>query len=220
MDGIILLGASQHAKVIIDIIEHEGRYTIAGLLDDNRPQGETVLGYSILGREADLPRLRRELSLCGLIVAIGDNFVRMQATERIEQLCPDLPFVMAVHPAATIARDVAIGSGSVVMAGVTVNPCATIGRGCILNTQSSLDHDSQMHDFASLAPHAATGGQCVIGKCSAVCIGAVLAHGILVGEHSVIGAGATVLESIAPQVVAFGTPAKVVRHRRQGEKYL
>ena len=44
--------------------------------------------------------------------------------------------------------------------------------------------------------------------------------GIEIGEHSVIGAGSTVLNNISNNVVAFGTPAKKIRERNRGEKYL
>jgi sugar O-acyltransferase (sialic acid O-acetyltransferase NeuD family) len=220
MDNIVIVGASGHARVVIDIVEHEAKHHIAGLIDTQRVVGDPVLGYPVLGREANLPDLIGRHQLAGVLVAIGDNFVRSQATQRIMQLCPQLPSVSAVHPGASIARDVSIGAGTVIMAGVCVNPCVSIGRGCILNTQSSLDHDSVMEDFSSLAPRVATGGNCRIGACSAICIGGVLSHGVIVGEHSVVGAGSTVLAAIPACAVAFGTPAKVDRIRQPGDKYL
>jgi acetyltransferase-like isoleucine patch superfamily enzyme len=88
------------------------------------------------------------------------------------------------------------------MAGVTVNPCCSIGRFCILNTNASLDHDSSMNDFSSLAPRVATGGNCKIGACSAICIGATLVHGVSIGEHTVVGAGSTVLGDIESHQLA------------------
>jgi acetyltransferase-like isoleucine patch superfamily enzyme len=106
------------------------------------------------------------------------------------------------------------------MAGVSINPCSSIGRFCILNTNSSLDHDSILEDFSSLAPGATTGGNCRIGQYSAVGIGAVVIHGIDVGEHTVIGAGSLVMRSMESFVVAYGSPARVIRHRKQEEKYL
>jgi acetyltransferase-like isoleucine patch superfamily enzyme len=106
------------------------------------------------------------------------------------------------------------------MAGVVVNPCCAVGRLCILNTGASLDHDSVMHDHSSLAPHATTGGNCEIGAYSAVSIGAVLIHGVKVGEHSVVGAGAVVTRAVRPYRVVYGVPAREVRERRAGDRYL
>lgn len=220
MENIVIVGSSGHAKVIIDIVLQEGKYKIVGLLDRFRTVGEKTLGYAVLGTENELPALVKAHDLKGAIVAIGDNFIRSQVASRIKEICPDLPFVCALHPKAAIATDVSIGAGTVVMAGAVINPCSSVGRFCILNTQCSLDHDSVLEDFSSLAPGAVTGGNCQLGQYAAISAGAVLIHGIHVGEHSVIGAGSTVMNSIEAFVVAYGTPAKTIRHRKQGDSYL
>lgn len=220
MDNIVLMGSSGHAKVIIDIVEKEGRYGIVGLIDSFRSVGETTLGYRVLGAELDLPRLVVEYNLGGIIIAIGDNSVRAHAASRVADLCPDLPFVSAVHPNTQIGKDATIGAGTVVMAGAVVNPCCHVGRLCIVNTKASLDHDSVMGDFSSLAPGVTTGGNCRIGRYSAVSIGATLRHGITVGEHCVIGGASFVLKDVESFSVAYGTPARRIRDRQKGDRYL
>jgi sugar O-acyltransferase (sialic acid O-acetyltransferase NeuD family) len=220
VESIVIIGSSGHAKVIIDIVEKENKYRIAGLVDQYRKVGEQTLGYHVLGQEDDLLQLTKTHSLMGAVVAIGDNFIRSQVATRVKESCPLLPFVKAIHPTASIGRDVSVGEGTVIMAGVSVNPCCSVGRFCILNTNSSLDHDSIMEDFSSLAPHATTGGNCRTGCCSAVSIGAVLVHGVHIGEHTVVGAGATVLNSVESFKVAFGTPARAIRDRKAGDRYL
>jgi len=220
MDNIVIIGSSGHARVIIDIVQQEGRYNIAGLLDRHRETDKQTLGYRVLGKEEDLPELMNVHSLKGVIVAIGDNFIRSRVATRVREICPDLPFVRAIHPRASIATDVSIGEGTVIMAGVCINPCSSVGRFCILNSSSSLDHDSTMEDFTSLAPSATTGGNCYIGEYSAISIGAVLIHGVRIGEQSVIGAASLVTKSIESSVVAYGTPARVIRNRQPGDKYL
>jgi len=219
-ENIIVVGSSGHARVVIDIVEREGRCRIVGLLDASRAAGERTLGYEVLGRETDLALLASRHAIAGVIVAIGDNAVRASSVARLEALCPGLSFSRAVHPGARIARDVSIGDGTVVMAGASVNPCCRIGRHCILNTNCSLDHDSVMEDFASLAPGVSTGGNCHIGAHSAVGIGATLIQGIQVGPHTVIGAGAIVLKSVPAFKVAYGSPARVIRDRAAGDRYL
>ena len=220
MDNIIIIGSSGHAKVIIDIVQQEGIYHIAGLLDQYRRVDEQTLGYQILGKEEDLPELIKIHSLKGAIVAIGDNFTRSKVATRVREICPDLPFVRAIHPKASIATDVSIGEGTVIMAGVSINPSSSVGRFCILNTNSSLDHDSTMEDFASLAPGARTGGNCGIGEYSAISIGAVLIQGVHIGEHSVIGAASLVMKPVESFAVAYGRPAKAIRSRQPGDKYM
>lgn len=220
MQKIVIVGSSGHAKVIIDIVRQEGKYEIAGLLDRFRDVGEETMGCQVLGQEEDLPTLVNEHGIEGALVAIGDNFVRATVAQRIQELCPDLPFVKAIHPKASIASEVTIGAGTVVMAGVSVNSGSTVGRFCILNTNSSFDHDSVLGDYASLAPGASAGGNCRVGDYTAICIGTVMINGMHVGEHTVVGAGSLVVEPVEPYVVAHGSPAKPVRSREPGDKYL
>ena len=220
MSNIVIVGSRGHAKVVIDIVEQEAKYRIAGLIDGYRNVGEKTLNYQVLGSEADLPRLAAEYDLKGVIVAIGDNLVRSKVAAKVSEYCPQLPFVNAVHPRATIARSTTVGAGTVLMAGAIVNPDCRVASFCILNTNSSLDHDSVMDEYSSLAPGAITGGNCRISAFSAIGIGAVLRHGITVGEHSVIGAGATVLKDIEAYSVAYGCPAKKVSDRAPGARYL
>lgn len=220
MQNIVLVGSSGHAKVVIDIVEQQGRYRIVGLIDAFRAVGETTLGYAVLGSEPDLPALVAEHDLKGVIVAIGDNSVRARVTAKVAEVCASLPFVSAVHPSASIGKGATIGEGAVVMAGAVINPACSIGRGCIVNTQASLDHDSVMEDYSSLAPGVTTGGNCHIGSHAAVSIGAVLRHGITIGEHSVVGAGSLVLSAVEAFSIAYGSPARKVRDRQPGDKYL
>lgn len=220
MQNIVVIGANLHAKVVIDIIESEGKYKIAGLLDPCKTKNETICGYPILGEDEDLPKLIDPYSLDGFIIAIAENFRRLKVAKKIMKITSYLKPVSIIHPTATLASGVPVGEGTVIMPGAIINSSATVGRFCILNTKSSLDHDSVLKDFASLAPNATIGGSCTIGECSAICIGATLTHDIKIGEHSVIGAGSVVLKNIAPTVVAYGTPAEIIRCRKTKDSYL
>ncbi|MFT6396292.1 MAG: sugar O-acyltransferase (sialic acid O-acetyltransferase NeuD family) [Bradymonadia bacterium] len=218
--NIVIVGSSGHARVVLDIVERQAKYQVAGFIDSFRKVGVLESGYEILGDEEALRDLVKKHQLVGVVVAIGDNHIRRRVSQKVAAIVPELEFVSAVHPSASIGRDVSIGRGTVVMAGVCVNPGSTLGAGCILNTRSSLDHDSEMRAFSSLAPGVTTGGNCVIGAGVAIGIGATLIHGITVGEHTVVGAGSTVLKDLAPLVTAFGTPARAVERRKVGDKYL
>ncbi|BCG57427.1 acetyltransferase [Paenibacillus sp. URB8-2] len=216
--NIVVFGAGGHAKAVTDAIEREGRYRIAGLLDSYKAAGSEVYGYRILGNEQYLLEHREEID--GGIVAIGDNWGRAGIVDRISSLCPDFPFVTAVHPGAWIARGAVLGQGTVVMAGAVVNSDTVIGEHCVLYPKASVDHDSRVGDYATLAPGATTGGNVSIGEYSVLSLGANVIHSVRIGEHTVIGAGATVLADIGGYAVAYGTPAVIARSRAAGERYL
>jgi sugar O-acyltransferase (sialic acid O-acetyltransferase NeuD family) len=219
-NNIIIIGSSGHAKVIIDIIEKENRYSIIGLVDNNRKTGEETLGYKIIGKDRNIPTLMKKHSLAGGIIAIGDNWIRKQVSDKIKAIAPSFRFITAIHPNAQIGKNVQIGDGTAIMAGVIINPDSRVGRHCILNTNSSLDHDCNLSDFSSLAPNVTTGGNVKIGKYSAVSLGANIIHGITINEHAIIGAGAVVIKDVPKLCINYGVPSKVMRTREIGEKYL
>ncbi len=220
MKNILIFGASGHGKVIIDIVEKENIYNISGLIDDNKNLPVDFSGYKILGVTDETLHIIKKYNIYGGIVAIGDNWIRSLVVRKIRDISPDFVFVNAIHPSARIARNVTTGKGCVVMAGAVINSDTRTGDFCIINTGSSVDHDNIIEDYASIAPGVTTGGNVKIGSFSAVSLGASIIHGVTVGEHTVVGAGSTVLKNIPSYVVAYGTPAQVVRERQAGEKYL
>ncbi|MFO8090861.1 MAG: hypothetical protein R6U13_13555 [Desulfatiglandaceae bacterium] len=57
--SILLVGGGGHCKSCIDVIEQEGKYQIAGIVDLPEKQGQSVMGYAVLGTDGDLPELVR-----------------------------------------------------------------------------------------------------------------------------------------------------------------
>lgn len=219
MEPIFVIGASGHAKVVIDIVEREGRLRVAGLIDQARPAGSSHFGCEVLGDEAALPALCEKRGVRAVIVAIGDNAARARVSEAALALVPGLQFATAVHPAASVARGVALGGGSVVMPGAVLGPDCAVGRHCIVNTGACLDHDGVLEDYASLGPGAVLGGNVTVGAFAHVGLGASVIHGVTIGHDAVVGAGAAVVQGVPPLTVTLGVPARVLRNREHAEKY-
>jgi len=220
MKNILLFGSSGHARVIADIIEQEGLFKIIGLIDMNQPSGAKCFGLEVLGSDNDLPRLIEKHDVEGGIIAVGDNWLRHLIAQKIFKLIPDFNFVKAIHPSAQIANQVNLKRGTVVMAGAVINSGSEIGEFCIVNTQSSIDHDNVFGDYSSIMPNAATGGNVRVGEFSALGMGANILHKVQIGAHSVIGAGSLVLKDVKENSVVYGSPASWQKDRKTGEPYL
>lgn len=217
---VIIVGSSGHSKVIIDIFEKEDKYRIIGLLDAFRKIGEKTLGYKVIGKEDDLPGLISKNPNCKIFIAIGDNWIRKKVRNKIIEIIPNIDFATTIHPSANIGKNVIIGKGVAIMAGAIINSDTVIEDFTIINTKASIDHDSKMLKFSSLAPNATTGGNVSIGEFSAISIGATIKHGISIGNHTIIGAGALVMKNCEDNLIMYGIPAKVIRKREKGDKYL
>lgn len=218
MKNIIVVGSGGHAKVVIDMLEKQRQYSIVGLIDKKENVGKTVSGYTVLGDIEYLLDIKKDLY--GGIVAIGENWTRSVVVSQITSVMPNFRFVTAIHPSAIIAEGVKIGCGTTVSAGVIINKDSIIGNHCIINTKSSVDHDNLIGNFVSLFPNVTIGGNVSIGDFSSICLGSNVINSTTIGKHTVIGAGSTVLENIRDNVIAFGTPAKIIRERKETDKVL
>lgn len=217
MEDCLIIGAGDHARSVINIIELEGRYRIAGLVDDRLAAGDTVFGYAVLGSLDAIAGL----GITSGIVCIGDNWTRSVAAARVRALRPDFRLITAIHPGAIINRRAgAIGAGTKIFQGVIIEHGARIGAHCLVNPFSLVGHDSDIGDFVNIHPGVNVCGDVRVGSFTTLAVGVNVINGVSIGEHTVIGAGSTVVKDIGSYTVAFGTPCKPVRERKAGESYL
>lgn len=209
-NGLVIWGASGHARVVADIVRLRRDFYVAGFIDDvnlNRC-GSEFCGSTILGGREQLVLLR-DNGIKHLIFGFGDCKARLTLSLVAKDFGFDL--ATALHPGAIIASDVLIQPGSVVMAGAVINPGSVIGENVIINTASSVDHECIIDDGVHIGPGVHLGGGVRIGRGTWVGIGAVVKDKVEIGKSAIIGAGTVVLKDIPSRVVAFGVPARVMR---------
>lgn len=203
-EGVFVFGASGHAKVVIDAIERRGASQVLFVCDDAREKhGTRLMGYPVTDRDELLAR--RPETRTG-VVGIGDNTARMHVAAWLtEQGCT---LTRVVHPAASIAREVEIDDGTVIMAGCVVNSGTRLGRNVIVNTGATVDHDCSVGDGVHIAPGSHVCGGVSIGAGTLIGAGTTIIPGVRVGSRALIGAGSTVLRDIADGARAGGNPCR------------
>lgn len=206
LDTLIVFGAGGHAKVVIDAAEKQGFRQIRIVDDAERYWGTTIMGYPVFGgRDVLLQGGERPPA----IVAVGDNRIRCAIAAWLES--QGFPLATVIHPSAQLGRGVAVGRGSVLVAGVVVNSDAMIGANVIVNTAATVDHDCVVGDGVHLAPGVHLCGEAQVGSGSLLGVGAVAIPCVKVGRDCVIGAGAVVLNDIPDGVRVAGVPARPLR---------
>lgn len=210
---LVVFGAGGHAVSVAEVARSAG-WRVLAFVDAQR-EGTTLLGLPVIGR-ADAMLAAGAAA----VVAIGDNAVRQRVAGDLAARAPGTRFPTLVHGSASVSSYAALGPGTVVAQNASVGAAARIGAFCIVNTAASVDHETVMEDFASIAPGAVTGGRAMIGLRSAVSIGAVVKHGVVIGPDSVLGANSYLHADLPEGRVAYGSPARVVRERRVGDPYL
>jgi sugar O-acyltransferase (sialic acid O-acetyltransferase NeuD family) len=203
-DKLIIIGASGHGKVVADIAIKMNKWQSIAFFDDDESI-KTSMGLEVIGKTADAFTYKDEADF---FVAIGSNATREKIQEKlIEQ---GLSVVSLIHPSAVIGTDVEIGIGSVVMAGVVVNSSSRIGKGCIVNTSSSLDHDNVIKDYVHISPGVMTAGSVEIGKSTWLGIGSVVSNNVNICSGCKVGAGAVVVKDITEPGTYVGVPVRRV----------
>jgi UDP-perosamine 4-acetyltransferase len=205
-EGVLVIGAGGHAKVVIELITAHSKYQVVGLIDNMKTDG--LLGIPVVGTDADLPRLRGS-GVAGAFVALGDNQRRL-AMGRILQ---DYGFqiVNAISPAAIISASAQVGLGVAIMAGAVVNAECRVEDFAIINTGSIVDHDVHVGEASHVAPGCALAGRVRIGRLAFLGTGASAIPGVSVGDGAIVGAGACVIHDIPAGALAVGVPARVLR---------
>ena len=98
---------------------------------------------------------------CDIFVGVGNNVIREKIQKKLEAEGASIPTL--IHPNAVIGEQVKLASGTVVMAGVVINCCTKIGKGCIINTGATIDHDNLIEDYVHISPGAHLAGTVKVG---------------------------------------------------------
>ena len=196
---MILIGASGHAKVIIDILEKQ-EVDVEFLVDAN-PNIKELQSYRVL-HDSDYESSPSD----ELIISVGSNSTRKQLSSEIST-----KFGWAIHPAAILGDDVSIGAGTVIMAGVVINSSSSIGNHCIVNTGATVDHDCIINDFVHISPNATLCGSIVLGEGTHIGAGATIIPNLNIGKWVTIGAGAVIIEDVPDFAVIVGNPGKIIK---------
>ena len=97
------------------------------------------------------------------------------------------------------------------MANAVINPYASIGKHCIINTGAIVEHDNDLEDYVHISPNATLAGTVCIGRKTHIGVGACVKNNITIAGNVVVGAGAAVVKDITDAGVYVGVPARRMR---------
>ena len=179
-NGVYVIGAGGHAKVVIRLLQELGESVLGVFEDIQHCRGDQLLGCPIywpIERIAEHPRRPT-------IIAIGDNAVRRCMADRY-----DLPWMTAVHPRALVDPSVKLGVGTVVMAGAIVQVDSSVGNHVIVNHAATVDHDCTIGNYVHLAPGVHLAGRVIVEDGALMGIGAVAIPRMRIPAWTTIRAG-------------------------------
>lgn len=213
MERTLIIGAGAQAKYAVDIIRLTRDMEPYGIVDvEDNPEihGTTINGIPILGALDDV--ISEMPGDVQVTLAHGNNQKKRRLAQRLQKL--NLAFVSLIHPKASVSESAKVGDGVIICANSTVMPNARIGHHVMIHANTVVEHDDELEDLVNLAPGVTLAGYVTVKRGAYVYTGASVIPNIVVGEWSIVGAGATVLEDVAPHDTVVGTPARSVKNNR------
>ena len=194
-EKIILVGGGGHCSACIDVIEQEGRFAIAGIVDVPEKKQHTVLDYSVIGSDADLVELIKTFP--NVLITLGhikSPIRRIELFNDLKQMGARFPVIQS--PLSYVSPHAQVAEGSIVMHQALINAGARVGRNCIINNKALIEHDSVIEDHCHISTGAVVNGGVKIGSGSFLGSNAVCKEYIEIGENAVIGCGAIIVKNL------------------------
>lgn len=206
MKDIIIIGASGFGMEVLWLARRLGR-NISGFLDDTiEKQGKQIMGVPVLGL----------IDQCGkyenneFIIAIGSPRGRESVVSRIQD-CAVVEYATLIDPSAIVDKDVSVGEGGIICAGVICTVGIEIGRHTIINLNSTVGHNVKFGDYVTVAPNVSISGNIYLNSLVEVGTGAVLREKLEVGVGTIVGMGSVLTKNVDGNKVVVGNPARVIK---------
>ncbi|MBT2971820.1 MAG: hypothetical protein B6D72_10755 [gamma proteobacterium symbiont of Ctena orbiculata] len=210
---LVIIGSGGHAGCLLDVAQLAA-FTVAGFIDRTRSAGALVNGLPVLGGDEllfDTAFTARHR----FAVGIGNPVARRRYGELLLEKGADCPAI--VNPSCYVSPYATLGRGVLLMGMNAVNHGARLDDFVALDWQVTIGHGSHLGSAVFAGPGSRVAGDVVCGKDSYLGLGSQVIEQVKIGRGSLIGAGSTVTRDIPDNVVAVGSPAKVIREHNQAQ---
>jgi UDP-N-acetylbacillosamine N-acetyltransferase len=200
---LIVLGFGGHARSVADVAIAMGYETLV-FVDEHAREGEMFLDFPVL--KSFTPYDPK--AWCAF-PASGNGLVRQAQTKLIEKQSWQL--VSLIAPSATLGVGCAVSDGVFVGQQAHIGPMAKVGRGSIINSGAVVEHECTVGEWAHVSVNATMAGRGRLGDFSMLGAGATVIDGLSVVGHVTVGAGAVVHKPIDVAGVYVGVPSRLLR---------
>jgi sugar O-acyltransferase (sialic acid O-acetyltransferase NeuD family) len=205
MNPLLLVGGGGHAHACIDVIEAESAFTIHGIAEHTEEMHAPVLGYNVIGSDADLARPR--VTAPSALITVGQvrtPDARVALYELLVGLGAILPVI--ISPISCVSEHSSIGESTIVLHEAIINALASVGRNRFINWQSMIGRDAGIGHHCHISTGARVNGGVIIGSGTFIGGGVVLRETVRIGANCVVGAGAIVLHDLPDATRYIGMP--------------
>lgn len=207
---ILLWGGQSKARIIIEMVsEIYPDANIIGIFDKTLKEIPFNTNAKLYSDKSDLNFLCKEAT--HFVVCIGGEhgYARFKTSQKLKE--KGLNPLDLVSKYGLLDKLETYGEGIQVMPGAIAHKFTSIGRYCILNTNSTVDHECKLGDGVHVMGGASIAGRVEIGDFSTVGTNATILPNIIIGKNVFIAAGAVVIRDVQDNSVVAGFPAKRIK---------
>jgi len=214
---IILIGDGDNSEVIYDFIKKNKDYSveyIIGKKNSNRNFSKIKhLNYNF--------NFKNLLNDYFFLCTIADNYNRKKIVNFFNiKYKKKIKWVSLIGHNVTLETKVKIGKGSIIFPYTNIGYNTKIGNFCLINHSCHIEHHNKFKNFTSVGPKVVTGGNVTIGKYSYIGINSTINHNLKISENVIVGAKSLITKNCKNNSTYFGHPAKFIKKRKFGDKYL
>lgn len=173
--------------------------------------GQTLNGKKIISEE-EFFALAELGTKINVFLGVGSPLIKEKIYNNLLKY-NNLNFPNLIHPNAIMDKRegmIKMGFGNIFFPSSVLTSHITINNFVLLYLDCSVGHDTYIDSFTTISPGCHISGNVKIGKTVYFGTGALTVERISIADHTIIGAGATVIKSITESGTYVGTPAKKI----------
>jgi sugar O-acyltransferase (sialic acid O-acetyltransferase NeuD family) len=190
----------------LDCLDPE-QYDFIGFIDDHPPQ--TQEQYPIFPRKllAEHPEFH--------ILAVPGSATSFRKRKEIIGSLAISPnrFITAIHPKASIGKNVKIGYNCLIMAGVVLTSNAVVKNHVCILPNTVIHHDTEINDYSIIGSNVVIAGRTIIGGNCYIGSGSNIINDIHIGDCSLVGLGGNIIKTVSHNSKMVGNPARDLNSR-------
>ena len=144
------------------------------------------------------------------VIGTGQPKNRKKVRNVFDQIRDD-QFIKLVNKSADLSSTVKLGKGIIINSLTCIAAHTAIGDFSFINRGCTIGHHTNLEKYVTINPGVNIAGNVSIGEGSLIGLGSNVIDGIKIGSNSIIGAGSVVTKDIPDNVVAYGSPCKIIR---------